>query len=93
MSDNKEDLTPTYIGRKPCGCVVFAMVDEPNPTPQYRKDLAKELARCIRQGLEIERVTVEYVRNLSSIGCKCGTHKDKEIIPTKQGVMELTNEK
>ncbi len=85
--ENK-DSTPTFIGRKPCGCVVFAMVDEPNPSPEYRKELAKEIARCIRQGLSIEKVTVDYVRTLESFGCKC----DKPKVKTKdntQGVMEL----
>ncbi len=70
-----EDLTPTYVGKKSCGCIVFLMVDEPNPTPEYRKDLAKELASCIRQGLTIEKMTVAEVRKLPTIGCKCNKPK------------------
>jgi len=56
---NEIDITPTYIARKSCGCVVFAMVDEPNPSDAYKKDMAKELAGCIKRGLTIERVTVD----------------------------------
>jgi hypothetical protein len=70
MSDKQ-----TFIGRKSCGCVVFAMVDEPEPSDYYRKELAKELAKAIRQGLTIEKVPVEYVRNLEHFGCNCDKPK------------------
>lgn len=60
---------PCYIARKPdCGCIVMAVVDE----PRHAKDTAKEIAKCIRDGLTIERVTVGYVRT-HELGCK---HKD-----------------
>ena len=48
----------SYIGRKHCGCLVAAMVDD----PEHKKDIAKEIAKWIRDGLIIERVTTEYVR-------------------------------
>lgn len=59
----------TYIGRKACGCVVFAMVETP-PYPSeegcthYKRDLARELGGCIRSGLTVERVSTEEARNL-----------------------------
>lgn len=65
MSDNDENV-PTYIARKPdCGCIVMACVDE----SAHAKDIAKEIARCVRAGLIIERVTVGYVRT-HDFGCK-----------------------
>lgn len=45
-----------YIGRKPdCGCVVAIIVD----MPEYKKDVAKQVAEFIRDGLEIERVDLD----------------------------------
>jgi citrate lyase alpha subunit len=75
----------TFIGKKPCGCVVFAMVDEPDPSDYYRKELAKELAKAIRQGLTIEKVPVEYVRNLEHFGCDCNDPKKIKAESTMQG--------
>ncbi len=54
-----------YIGRKSCGCVVAATVDE----PQYREDVAKDIADWLRSGLTIERVTVEYARQNLNFSC------------------------
>ncbi len=62
----KREEYPAYIGRKTCGCVVFAMVDD----PEHKKETAKEIAKCIRQGLTIERMTVKEVRELEMFGCK-----------------------
>ena len=55
-----------YIARKPCGCVVFVTVDD----ERYKQDTAKEIAECIREGLTVERVTCEAVRD-GDFGCKC----------------------
>lgn len=49
-----------YIARKACGCIVMACVD--SPLPECRKDNAKEIGKAIKDGLTIERVTCEYVR-------------------------------
>ncbi len=59
----------SYIARKSCGCIVFAMVDDHLTNKDYRKDLARELATCVKQGLIIERVTSQYVRDNFTI-CK-----------------------
>lgn len=48
----------SYIGRKSCGCIVLAIVDDPD----HKKDIAKEIAKAIKGGLTIERVTCQYVR-------------------------------
>ena len=47
-----------YVARRPCGCMIAAAVDD----PKYAKDNAKEISRWIRDGLTIERVSVERVR-------------------------------
>ena len=48
----------SYIGRKKCGCIVAAVVDDEDS----KKATAKVVAKWIREGLAIERVSVEYVR-------------------------------
>lgn len=47
-----------YIGVKPCGCAVAAIVDR----PEYKADVAKALRNWIKHDLTIERVTVEAAR-------------------------------
>jgi len=61
-------MSMTYIGRKPCGCIRFAMVDN----PEHKREVAKEIAHAIRDGLAIERVTTEYVRETA---WTCAAHK------------------
>ena len=48
-----------YIGRKTCGCLVAAMVD----SPDHKQDTAREVAKWVREGLALERVTCAYVRS------------------------------
>lgn len=48
----------TYVGRNPCGCIAFLVVDEPT----HAKPVAREVARGIREGMTIERVATEWVR-------------------------------
>ena len=56
-----------YIGRtRCCGNVVLVEVD----APEDAKDIARVLGRAIRDGLVIERATVEDVRGLT-YGCRC----------------------
>lgn len=61
-----------YIAkRRKCGCVVMCAVDDGN----HLDDLANEVASCIRDGLIVERVTIEDAR-LSKFGCD---HQDKQL--------------
>ncbi len=61
MSYDATRDVPAYIATHPvCGHVRMAAVDD-RPGD---KDLAKELADCVRRGLVIERVTVGVVRDL-----------------------------
>jgi hypothetical protein len=73
-----------YIGRAPCGCIRFATVDE----PRHAKDNAKEIAKVIKAGYTVERVTVEFVRSNWGPGCEqCDPKKAKKAAATPQ--MEL----
>lgn len=63
--------TPTYIGRKTCGCVVAAVVDDPTDPPACRAFTAREVAKMIGRGLAVERVTVQQVRDGILTGCQC----------------------
>ena len=58
------DGTMAYIGRKPCGCVVAFTVDSAG----HRRQVARETAQWIRDGLTIERHAVEAVRAMK-FGC------------------------
>ena len=54
-----------YTARHTCGHIVAASVD----SPDYRKETAKEVARWIKDGDDVERLRVEEVR--ATIWCKC----------------------
>jgi hypothetical protein len=51
-------MSYSYIAKKECGCIVMACVDD----LAHRRDTAKEVAKAIREGYIVERVTVDYVR-------------------------------
>jgi len=53
-----------YIGRKPCGCLVAAMADDLS-----KNEIAKELAEWVHDGLIVEHVDDDVVRNEFTI-CK-----------------------
>lgn len=59
-----ESTKMAYIGRKPCGCVCAAYVDEPP-----KSSVAKEVAKWIKWGLNVERVTVEYANEHFTWDC------------------------
>ena len=61
-----EVKTMCYIGVKECGCVVAACVDN----PKHKKDIAKNVGDWVKDGLTIERISVEDTRNRLSY-CKC----------------------
>jgi hypothetical protein len=58
-----EDI-PCYVGRKACGCAVFAQVNDPakRGDKKYQRYIANSIAKCIRDGLTIETQTVGWVR-------------------------------
>lgn len=54
--DTSKRTDYSYIGRLPCGCVVAVTVDYGD------KDTATDVAEFIKDGLTVERVTHDYVR-------------------------------
>lgn len=70
----------SYVGVAPCGCYKMAIMD----VAYSKEELARELAKVIRQGLTIERVTNEMVR-AGSWGCVLCQPPST---PEKQAVME-----
>lgn len=80
-----EKLTPAthaYVGRAPCGCVQLLMVD----MPDFRKDTAKSVAEAIREGLSIERITIEESRRLAKeITWDCQHKASAQQAPLFQG--------
>jgi len=64
MADRSENEM-AYVAICECGGLVMATVD----LPEYRKDVAKEVASCIKKGYEIGRMTVKKVK--AAKWCKC----------------------
>lgn len=60
------EATHSYIGIKPCGCVVAAVVD----SPSMKQEASKALAEWVQGGLTIERVTHQEVRERFTV-CEC----------------------
>lgn len=59
------DTGYSYVGRKSCGCLVAAVVDDTDDA----KDVAADVAGFIRQGLTIERVLHDVVRTELTFSC------------------------
>ncbi|KKM13659.1 hypothetical protein LCGC14_1713970 [marine sediment metagenome] len=58
----------SYVALKDCGCLAMAMVDR----PERKKDVAKEVAKGIRQGYAFHRLTTQQVRDME---WTCPEHK------------------
>lgn len=54
-----------YVGRAECGHIVFAAVD----SPEHKKGTARDVAKAIRDGLTIEKMTVAEVRASNGQWC------------------------
>jgi len=76
MSDEQ---VPAYIARcRVCGGIIMAAVDDDEVD---RGALAEDVARAIRDGHSVERVTVGWVRSHADDWCRCGddaTENDTE---------------
>ncbi len=57
-------LTHAYLAKRPCGHVMYMAVDDGS------KDLGIEIARLIKDGNTIERVTIEAAR-ITPLYCNC----------------------
>lgn len=67
----------SYIGRKPCGCLVAAVIDDPD----HASDVSKAVSSWIKRGLTIERVTHDVVRTEFTSRCP---HEVKQTRKPKQ---------
>ncbi len=66
-----------YIGRCKCGQIVGAKLDNPD----HLKAVSAEVSRWIREGLTIERVTNDYVReNFGQCQCECDANYQQELL-------------
>lgn len=62
MASTEHTEEMAYVASKTCGCPVFVTVD----SAEHRKDTAREIARCLRDGLAVNRMTVEAAREILS---------------------------
>jgi hypothetical protein len=51
-----------YVGTKPCGCITLIVMEQ-------CRDAGREVARAIKAGDAINRMSVEAVRQIPSIRC------------------------
>ena len=61
-------MSESYIAQKECGCLVMAVVNNPD----HRREVAREVSRAIREGLQVSIVPSEQVRTMA---WECETHK------------------
>ena len=71
------DYTHSYIGRKPCGCLVAAMVDTSAKNQAEAEEINRTIGEWYRRGLSIERVKHETVREQFTSDANC-PHKEKQ---------------
>lgn len=57
--------THAYVGRRKCGHAMYLGVDDGG------RELATDLARLVRGGCTIERVTIEDARAVPLVYCDC----------------------
>ena len=61
-----------YIGRKPCGCVTCAAVDD----PEQNRSVAREVAAMVKKGMAVTRVPIDEARTVLH-PCRCRTEWGK----------------
>lgn len=64
-------MSMAYIAREKCGCITMATVDD----PEHKREVAKQIAKAVRLGETVERVTCEYVRTTE---WKCPEHRKEK---------------
>jgi hypothetical protein len=56
--------THAYVGRKACGCIAFAAVDDGSPSN------ARDIAAILRKGGRVDRVGIAEVSGLPFLRCR-----------------------
>jgi hypothetical protein len=59
-----------YIAKAPCGCLRMAVVDD----PAHKQRTAREVAKAVKNGEAVERVTCEHVRTTP---WRCADHPNE----------------
>lgn len=74
-----------YIGRcRGCKRLVYAGVDRGDEmTEERRKKQSSDIAKLIKDGFQVERVTIEEVRK-SEFSCQCELNPDKSLEELRQ---------
>lgn len=67
------DATHAYVVRRPCGHPLALAVDVPDDT----KGTARFVAKEIRAGNTVERVTIEEARVIGVVYCACVPRKKR----------------
>jgi hypothetical protein len=88
------DATHAYVGIKPCGCLVAAIVDR----PELKGDIAKETGSWLRRGWTVDRLELAEVRpRLKACECPkpvravaCKFCKDKGCLICKKAIAGAT---
>lgn len=71
-----------YVARRPCGCIVMAaVVPAPDAPKGLKRDIANEVAACIKDGYTIEQVTTEWVRNEARWECEVCNPQNQAKLP------------
>lgn len=70
MSTVTDSEPMAYIGRADCGCIRMAVVDDPD----HKRDVAREIAKAVKHGETVERVTCAYVRETKWTRADCSAH-------------------
>ena len=58
----------TFVGLKKCGCLAMAVVD----SPEHKQETAREVSKAIRDGLDVQRLSTQTVREMP---WKCAQHQ------------------
>lgn len=73
MKDNDASVM-CYVAKYPCGCNKAVTVD----LPEHKKDTARFIAGCIRDGATIHRMTVTEFK-AGPFGCDCKKTETPEV--------------
>lgn len=73
-----------YVARMACGHIVAAAVDD-----EHKKDNAREIARWIRWGYTVDRVTCEQVRTVEVLHRpgRCPNEAPKPATPVQAALL------
>lgn len=84
MTENAREATHCYVGIAACDCRRAVVVD----MPDNAKQTAKTVAEFLREGLRIERMTIEDFRRIGLSLCECA-HETRQQAHEATGQLSL----